>query len=258
MKRIAFISDIHGNIEALEAVLNDIEKKNIEEIYCLGDLVGYGPEPDEVIKKIREKNIISVKGNYDDAVGNEKSDCGCSYSPGRETEIGNESLNWTIKNVTNENKEFLNSLPETYNFEIEGIKVLLVHGSPLNPLFEYLHSRTSSDRLKKVVESTDAEIIICGHTHHMLAKHLSGKSLLNPGSVGRTKDGFSGGASYLIVEFDRGVYSYSFEIVKYDVKTTIEKIIKAGLPEELAIILALGETFNMRNSEKKKNNMFYI
>lgn len=250
MRRVAFISDIHANIEALESVLDDIRSKEVDEIYCLGDLVGYGPDPNEVIEMIRNNGIKTVMGNYDDAVGYEKDNCGCSYNPGRETEVGDESLSWTIKNTTAENKEFLRSLPKRLSIEIEGVKILLVHGSPLNHLLEYVKPTTSAERLRILVKDIQEDIIVNGHTHLMMAKHILGKTILNPGSVGRTKDGVPG-ATYLILTIDSGVFSYQFVHVKYNVKSVIEKIISVGLPVELATVLALGETFEMGKSKKE-------
>lgn len=251
--KIAFISDIHSNLEALNAVLNDIKKRNIEKIYCLGDLVGYGPNPNEVVEIIRKMNIESVMGNYDDAIGYEKESCGCAYNPGRETEVGDESINWTIKTTSKENKEFLKSLPMKKEFEIEGVKILLVHGSPLNHLLEYVKPNITPERLKELTDSVNADIIINGHTHLMMAKHLHGKTVLNPGSVGRTKDG-EPLATYLILNVENGIFNYEFIKVKYDVKTTVEKIINVGLPVELATVLALGGTFNMGKAKKSKKN----
>lgn len=255
--KIAFISDIHGNLEALNAVLEDIEKRNVEKTYCLGDLVGYGPNPNEVVEIIRKMEIESVMGNYDDAIGFEKESCGCAYNPGRETEVGDESINWTIKNTSKKNKEFLKSLPMKKTVEVEGIKILLVHGSPLNYLLEYVKPNISSERLKEITDNVDADIIINGHTHLMMAKHINGKTILNPGSVGRTKDG-EPLATYLILNVEKGIYNYEFIKVKYDVKTTVEKIVKVGLPVELATVLALGGTFNMGYSKKDNNIEFKV
>ena len=91
--KIAFISDIHGNLEALDVVLEDIKKRNVDKLYCVGDLVGYGPDPEATVKRIIEQNIPIVMGNYDDAIGYEKESCGCAYNPGRETEVRGITLN---------------------------------------------------------------------------------------------------------------------------------------------------------------------
>jgi len=251
MRKVAFISDIHSNLEALNAVLEDAKSKKVDEIYCIGDLVGYGPNPNEVIEIIRNMAITSVMGNYDDAIGYEKDSCGCAYNPGRETEVGDESISWTIKNTTKENKDFLKSLPHRLTIEIEGVKILLVHGSPINYLLEYVKPSTSSERLKTLLKNVEEDIIVNGHTHLMMARHIYGKTILNPGSVGRTKDGLPG-ATYIILNIDNGVYWYEFVHVKYDVKVVVEKIVKVGLPVELATVLALGQTFDMGNAKNSE------
>ncbi|WP_448374452.1 metallophosphoesterase family protein [Fervidobacterium sp.] len=254
MRKLAFISDIHSNLEALNAVLEDAKSKKVDEIYCIGDLVGYGPNPNEVVEIIKELGIKTVMGNYDDAIGYEKDSCGCAYNPGRETEVGDESISWTIKNTTKENKDFLKLLPHRLTIEIEGVKILLVHGSPINYLLEYVKPSTSSERLRTLLKNVEEDIIVNGHTHLMMARHIYGKTILNPGSVGRTKDGIPG-ATYLILYVDNGVYWYEFVHVKYDVKTVVEKIVKAGLPVELATVLALGQTFDMGEAKNVEHTL---
>lgn len=255
--KIAIISDIHGNKEALDAVLKDINRREISEIYCTGDLVGYGPNPNYIVEKIKELKIKTIMGNYDDAIGNEKESCGCSYSPGRETEVGDESINWTIKNTKAENKEFLKKLPKKMNFEIEGVKILLVHGSPLNYLLEYVKPNTKPERLKILAKSFEEEIVINGHTHLSMQKTIEGKTFYNAGSVGRTKEG-QPKAVYLILDIENRVISHEFVKIDYDVKATIEKINKIGLPPELGTVLALGKTYDMGLSKEQKNIKFNL
>lgn len=242
--RLAFFGDVHGNLEALNAVLEDIQRRGVDEIFCLGDLVGYGPDPEAVVQLIREKNIKTIMGNYDDAVGHSKESCGCSYAPGRETEVGDISLSWSIEHTSKETKEYLKSLPKRMSFEVEGVKFLLVHGSPFNELLEYVKPDTPSERLKEIASKVKESVIVNGHTHLPMVKWVLGKLILNPGSVGRPKDG-DPRASYMIVDVKSGAISFETIKVAYDVKTTVEKIAKKGLPIELATVLALGRTFDM-------------
>ncbi|PLV60397.1 metallophosphoesterase [Thermotoga sp. KOL6] len=242
--KLAFLGDVHGNLEALEAVLRDIEGRGIDEIFCLGDLVGYGPDPEAVVQTIKAKGIKTIMGNYDDAVGFSRENCGCSYAPGRESEVGDISLKWTIEHTSEDTKDFLRTLPKRLSFEVEGVRFLLVHGSPLNELLEYVKPTTSAKRLKEIIESVEENIVVNGHTHLPMTKWVGGKLILNPGSVGRPKDGDSR-ASYIIVEVNKGVVWFEFVRVSYDVKKTVEKIVKNGLPVELATVLALGQTFDM-------------
>ena len=128
--RFAVFSDIHGNIEALNKVLVDIEKQDVNAVYCLGDLVGYGPRPNMVIETIRDSGIETIMGNYDDGVGYEKGECGCAYVTDVEKINGQRSIDWTTKQVSPENKAFLRSLHDKIEFNTNGYQVLLVHGSP--------------------------------------------------------------------------------------------------------------------------------
>ena len=255
--KIAFISDIHGNLEALDAVLEDIKKRNVDKLYCVGDLVGYGPDPEATVKRIIEQNIPTVMGNYDDAVGYEKESCGCAYNPGRETEVGDITLNWSIRNTSDVSKAFLRGLPHKLEFEMEGVRFLLVHGSPLNNLLEYIKPDTKPNRLERVVAATNADIIINGHTHLPMARWVKGKYVFNDGSVGRPKDG-DPRACYLIVDIDSGVLKYEFVRVEYPVKRTIEKLAKHQLPIELAVVLSLGATFDMGKSHITNKQGFFL
>lgn len=251
--KIAFLSDIHGNIEALEAVLKDIENRNIDRIYCLGDLVGYGPDPEAVVKKIKEIGIPTIMGNYDDAVGYKKESCGCSYNPGRETEVGDISINWTIENTSEETKEYLKSLPKRIEFTVEGIYFLLVHGSPMENLLEYVKPDTPPERLKEIVSEITADVLVNGHTHITMCRNIMGKTIFNDGSVGRTKDGVPG-AYYLIVDVENGSFQHKFIRVDYNIKKTCEKIAKMGLPAELSLFLTLGGNYDMGPATNKRND----
>src|SRR5688572_26394633 len=120
---IAIISDIHGNLPALEATLDDISKRPHDRTYCLGDLVGYGAFPNEVVDRIRTEGIPTIMGNYDDGVGFDRDDCGCAYRDDGEKARGQESLMWTRARTTDENKEFLRGFVPEIRFEAEGKRV---------------------------------------------------------------------------------------------------------------------------------------
>lgn len=255
--RLAFFSDIHGNLEALQAVLEDMEKRGIDRCYCLGDLVGYGPQPEEVVGKIRELGIPTIMGNYDDAIGFEKESCGCAYNPGRETRVGDESIKWSIANTSDTSKEYLRRLPHTIEFEEEGVSFLLVHGSPLEHLLEYVKPTTPPERLERLLEKTGSDVVVNGHTHLPMVRWIKGKLVFNDGSVGRPKDG-DWRACYLLVDVNRGSLSYEFLRVEYDRKATIEKIAKAGLPAELSVVLALGEGYDMGSTGESNSMEFTL
>ena len=136
--RIAAFSDIHGNLHALQAVLADIDQQNVDRLFCLGDLVGYGAYPNEVIELIRARDIPTIMGNYDDGVGFDRDECGCAYTDPEMRRLGDLSLAWTKEHVTPENKAFLRSLLPNIRLNVDGKRLQLVHGSPRR-INEYLY-----------------------------------------------------------------------------------------------------------------------
>lgn len=229
---IAVISDIHSNLEALTNVLKDIDRRRADEIICAGDLVGYGPNPNEVVEIIRKRNILTVRGNHDHHIDLKGLGWFNTYA--------SRALEWTAKSLKEENKEFLLKLPLQMELEREDKKILLVHGSLDNPLYDYLSPQAREDTLNRTLEGEKTDILIVGHSHFpFIRKVKSGEGLvLNPGSVGQPRDG-NPKASYSILRPGRR----EAEIVrlKYDVGTCAGKIRGSGLPEFLAERLFSGK-----------------
>ena len=131
-KQITVFGDIHGNLPALEAVFDDMDAHGLsdpEALYCLGDLVGYGTFPNEVVSLIRQRGIPTIMGNYDHGVGNDSDDCGCAYKTEVEQQRGEQSIAWTNAHTTVENKAYLRALVDRIPVQLDTLKVLLVHGS---------------------------------------------------------------------------------------------------------------------------------
>ena len=229
--RFAVFSDIHGNIEALTKVLCDIEKRDVDGVYCLGDLVGYGPRPNETINTMRESGITTIMGNYDEGVGYEKGDCGCAYSTDEEKLDGQKSIDWTTEQVTLGNKEYLRTLHEKIEFTANGYKILLVHGSPRR-INEYLYEDRPERTLSNMLESIDVDVLVCGHTHKPYHRIVNDVHIVNDGSVGKPKDGDSR-ACYAVIELDETI-SVEFRRVEYPIASVAEEIIKVGLPRRFA------------------------
>jgi putative phosphoesterase len=235
--KFAVIADVHSNIYALNAALEDIKQRGIERIYCAGDLVGYAPFPNEVIHTIKKANIPTVMGNYDEATAYFKPTCGCDYPNEKAAEIGNQSIAWTKKHTSEESKEFLKTLPSKIEFTEKGKKVLIVHGSP-RQINEYLYETRPQEELEEIMSQADADILICGHTHLPYHKVINEKHLINAGSVGKPKHGDPMG-TYVIVDIDQDV---QVEIIKfpYDYEKTAQAIEASELPNELAALLRTG------------------
>ena len=139
--KIALFSDIHANLPALEAFFKDVEARNTDAIYCLGDLVGYNIWPNEVIDEIRRRGIPTIAGNYDWGIGRSSDDCGCAYKTDEEKAMGKVSIAYTNAIVKDEQRAYLRTLPAhirlEYQLNQEKRNILLVHGSP-RKVNEYL------------------------------------------------------------------------------------------------------------------------
>jgi putative phosphoesterase len=232
--RIAIFSDIHGNLQALESLLADIAAQKPDAVYCLGDLVGYGASPNEVTERIRREACPTVMGNYDDGVGFERDECGCAYREEADRERGQRSLEWTKARLTPANKAFLRTLMNEIRFEADGKRILLVHGSP-RKMNEYLFEDRPISSFQRLAASSDADIIVFGHTHKPYVKVVDGVTFVNAGSVGKPKDGDWRGC---YVELDGG--TATFRRVAYDVKGAAAAIRATELPHEFAADIESG------------------
>ncbi|MFZ5643903.1 MAG: metallophosphoesterase family protein [Bacillota bacterium] len=236
--KIAVISDIHGNLHALEAVLKDAESRGAERIYCTGDLVGYGPRPNEVIDLIRKMSIPTVMGNYDDAIGNMRLICGCDYKDEKSQLLGEKSISWTRENTAGENKQWLSELPAEIRINEEGLRLLLVHGSP-RALNEYLYESTPNNYLDELIRESGADVMVCGHTHLPFSREISSGLVINAGSAGKPKHG-NPNASYVILNISGGRLEVEIVEVIYNFEDTAREIEEAGLPVEFAEIIRTG------------------
>ncbi|MFZ3172208.1 MAG: metallophosphoesterase family protein [Carboxydocellales bacterium] len=235
--KIAIISDLHSNLEALRSVLQDIDGQNVQQIYCTGDLVGYAPFPNEVIDLIRGKRIPTVLGNYDDGVGNMRFICGCDYKDEQAQVLGEQSINWTKEHTTEQNKEFLRNLPLEIRFNIGSKRVLLVHGSP-NRLNEYLFEQEVVEKIAEMTEQANTDILVCGHTHIPYHVMLQNKHVINAGSVGKPKHG-GPQATYVILSNFADV-KVEIRKVEYNFEATALAIEESDLPNDFAKLIRLG------------------
>lgn len=193
MRRIALFSDIHGNLVALEAVLADIAKTGMSERYCLGDLVGYGPEPEAVVELLRTSGTPVIQGNYDEGIGKRRGECGCYYATEQAKADGEASYAFTDAAVSEESAAWLASLPAQIALSESGARVLLVHGSP-RKVNEYLMPDRTEEQLARLADTAEVDVVCHGHVH--LAFHRSFATddgmrihYVSTGSVGKPKDG---------------------------------------------------------------------
>jgi putative phosphoesterase len=235
--RLAVISDIHGNLPALDAVLADLTTERPDRVYCLGDLVGYGAFPNEVVDRIRRADIPTVMGNYDDGVGFDRDDCGCAYKEPIDRELGQRSLMWTRAHTTPENKAFLQRFVPEIRFDVGDTRVLLVHGSP-RKMNEYLFEDRPRSSFERLARSSDADVIVFGHTHVPYTRLVDGVLFVNAGSVGKPKDG-DPRACYAMIEFE-GAPVVTFRRVDYAIGMAAAAIRNSELPDKFATDVEVG------------------
>ncbi len=265
--QIALISDIHANLQALDAVLADIDARaDIDAIYHAGDLVGYSSHPNEVVTRLRERGIAGIAGNYDSTVATDYVHCGCKSETPRQEELAHISYAYTRKAVSSETKRYLASLPFSLDIRplgghAAGPRLVLVHGTPtLNTLY-WTADRSDEFCLKMaaMVGLKAGDVIAFGHTHKPWHRQVNGIHFINTGSVGRPKDG-DWRAGYVRLglgdpdpqrdpsrdvshdvshDVSRDV-SVEFVRVPYDVEAAVRGVLDAGLPDEFAEFLRTG------------------
>ena len=237
MERVAVITDIHANLPALGAALVRIDELGVEAVYCGGDLVGYGPHPNEVCALIEGRAIPTIYGNYDYAIGRDLEDCGCAYVDRHDRELGEQSIAWTLEHTDERSKAFMRGLPFDLRFELGDNRVRLVHGSP-RKVNEYLFEDKPARTFERIAAGADCDVLVFGHTHQPWIHEYVGVLFINCGSVGKPKDGDPRAAfSVLELEGDRVVAN--IERVDYDAEAVGRELSAAGLPAEYADKLVL-------------------
>jgi predicted phosphodiesterase len=238
---LAVFSDIHGNIQGLTAVLQDIESRGADLVWCGGDLVGYGANPGEVIETIQRKGIPTSMGNYDDAIGYFRMVCGCDYPDEAAMNRGLRSVAWTKAHTTDAHKAYLRNLPYRLYREIEGRRIVLTHGSPAS-LTEYLFAHKPDEVFSQHLDAVSADVLICGHTHEPYHKVLrGGRRAINAGSAGKPKHG-NPNATYVLIDITAGGLATEVVEVPYDYEAAARAIEATDLPHEFAQLLRDGRS----------------
>jgi len=228
LRRIAVLSDVHANLEALETVLNEVPDL---EVLCLGDLVDYGANPNEVIREMGRRAAVTIMGNHDQvAISGDTS----QFNPRAAM-----SSQWTRKQLTDESLGYLRALPLEMRTSFGGVPAYFAHGSPDDRLWEYVDPRTHSDLLGHYLDKTKARVIGLGHTHIPYVWRDGERVVFNPGSVGQPRDG-DWRASYAILCVDGSRVEVEIKRVRYDVEKAASKIREAGLPGSHADRLLAG------------------
>jgi predicted phosphodiesterase len=269
--RFAVLSDIQGNLAALRACLDDIaERPDVDRIVCAGDIVGLGPRPNEVIDLLREREVESVKGNYDDAVAFERMSSGVDFPDSAAEKTDRIAVNWTRRALTAENLEHLRQLPFDVRIyeagrgaeikrneqdeavqdyrrrfftralfgslgerqaRIKARRILVIHGSP-RALNEFIRPDTANSILETIALSCRADVVVTGHPGVSYIREYSGITFVGAGSVSGTRTP-AGEAEFVIVDLS-GKTDVEFVQVQYDPAPHVQAIADEGLPASLA------------------------
>jgi putative phosphoesterase len=225
--RIAIIGDIHANLPALRAVIDDIARIGAEAIYCVGDVVGRGPHPNEVVEELRRLEIPTVQGNWDEAVGMDREQTGANFANADGEHDGNASMRWTAETMTDENRAWLRQLPATLRVTIAGRSVYLFHGSPLRAN-EYLWSSRPSRVLARIASDEADDLFAFGHTHEAFHRVVGQAHFVAAGSVGCGTEG-DARARYAVVYFGEPDIAIGFRSVDYDHVSVVRDMAAASL-----------------------------
>jgi putative phosphoesterase len=231
--RVAVITDIHGNLPALEAALARIDRIGADAVYCGGDLVGYGPHPNEVCALIEARGIPTIYGNYDHAIARDLDDCGCAYITPHDRELGQESVVWTLAHTDSASKAFMHDLPFDLRWGMDGIRVRLVHGSP-RKVNEYLFEDKPASLYERLAAGADCDVLVFGHTHKPWVHEYGGVLFVNCGSVGKPKDGDPRAGFAVLESASGGGVEVTIERVEYDAEAVAREVAASGLPSEFA------------------------
>jgi len=245
--RVAVVSDLHANREAVEATFKDIGDRRVDEVWCLGDIVGYGGAPQQVLEALEARTRTIVKGNHDHAVATGEME---DFNP-----IAAQAARMHAQMLSPAERSRLYALPSTLMRHVGRVRVLLAHGSPDDPIHEYVRPDDAFAGLRRWGERAD--VILLGHTHLPFVAlprlgtssawtsagfsspihHEGAALLLNPGSVGQPRDS-DARAAYAIIDFAQR----HAELVRvaYDVESAAQAIRRAGLDHALALRLFRG------------------
>jgi predicted phosphodiesterase len=246
--RYALLSDLHGNLPALEAVLADLAGRGVDAVFHLGDLVGYGPWPNHVVALLADHGIPGVSGNYDSTVALGAPHCGCRYEDPVQEADSHASYAWTLQEVTEPTRQALAALPFRLDLRprgghAAGPRLVLVHGTPtLNTLY-WTEDRDDAFCLKMAGHAAlkSGDVIAFGHTHRPWTRVVEGITFTNTGSVGRPKDG-DWRAGYTLVDFSGSEPAVQHLRVEYDVERAAAAILATDLPPAFADQLRAGGT----------------
>lgn len=241
-KRVLVFGGVYNNHRSLQATLVEAHRWGADEIYCLGDMGGFGPSPDKVFPLLREASVLCMQGNYDHSVGNRLDDCACGYTDPRDNYFARLSYDYTLARTSDENKDWLRDLPTRFERTWNNRRVRMAHGSPRRTN-EFLWASTSPDHfLEALLADADADLLLVTHTGIPWARTLaSGRTVINVGAIGRpANDGQTCVWAVAIDLTDPERIQHRFLPIAYDFMALADEMREEALPEEFVTTILTG------------------
>jgi diadenosine tetraphosphatase ApaH/serine/threonine PP2A family protein phosphatase len=246
LTRIAVFGGVYNNHLALRAVLADARACGAERVFNLGDVGGFGPHPDRSVEIVRDSDVASVLGNYDESVGNALPDCGCGYTDPEDNHYARLSYDYTLRNTSEVNRKWLRELPRSARVELGGLTLHMAHGSPRR-INEFLwESTTPEPFIRRLLGACEADVLLVTHTglhwHRFLADEPA-RGVVNVGAIGRPANDGDPAVWYALLTAPpaQGVPpGVEMRRVAYDHERLAREMEAEGLPPEFATTIRTG------------------
>jgi predicted phosphodiesterase len=239
-RRIAVFGGVYSNAPALRATLEDARARDVEAVFCLGDVGGFGPHPDRVYPLLRQTGVYMIQGNYDEALASGRTDCGCGYTDPRDNHFARIAYQYTLARTSADNRAWLATLPVHRRLRLGEHRLLMCHGSP-RAVNEFLwDSATPSGLLTQLLREADADVLLCTHTGMKWHRALGDAAhAVNVGVIGRPENDGAINGWYTILTAAPAL-EVEFVPVHYDAETLAREIEREGLPPEFAETIRTG------------------
>jgi hypothetical protein len=239
-RRIAVFGGVYSNYLALEAALADAGRRDVEAVFCLGDLGAFGPHPDRVFPLLRDAGVLALAGNYDLSLAEGRDDCACGYTDPRDNHFARQSYQYTFANTSGANKAWLGTLPRHRRIRLGRLQTLMCHGSP-RQVNEFLwESTTPNGLIQRLLEDHQADLLLCTHTGIAWHRALrDDRHLVNVGTIGRPQNDGATHVWYALLTAGDDL-AVEFVPVAYDHERLTQEMEAERLPVEFVETIRTG------------------
>ena len=240
-RRVAVFGGVYSNVHALAATLDDARARGVEAVFCLGDVGGFGPHPDRAVTLLRQRGVTTIQGNYDAAVADGATDCGCGYTDPRDNRFARLSYAYTLAHTSTEHRRWLGTLPPSLSLRLGSLVATLCHGSP-RAVSEFLWESTTPDgMLGTMLDEARADVLLCTHSGIKWHRGLGGaRHAVNVGVIGRPENDGRTNVWYAVLTAADGDLGVEFVPVDYDHEALVREMEDERLPPEFVQTVRTG------------------